>query len=292
MEKGFKKDKYISTLSGVISVPDAPLSLTVDLTLSEQPEISVTQSISGTVTDALENRLADSIIQIYDKDKIPLDAYQTDDDGKYAINTLKVNETYYISAIAENRKISDLVEINLKEGVDKIIDFTLDESINVNTISGVIYSKQGDATTKSGAVITLLRYEGDKLRVYAITFSNQNGTYMLTDVKPGKYVIRVTALGYSAIEQETQIDSDGEIKALDFTLSRQPINSKAFIHGVIYDENKKPLKNADVILYKAVSDVILEPISLEKTNELGEYIFVDVSPGNYRVLSNNNSNAQ
>lgn len=290
MNKNVRRDKYISTLSYIVKVPSEPTSVTMDLTLKRQPVTPVSQSISGSVKDVSGNPIESAYVQLYSNNKNPIRGATTNKDGRYVINNVEAGEVYFISAIAQNKDLSNMETVELQVGVDKIVNFVLEENLisELSVISGTLTGKEINNTVVSGAIVSLYKLEeGKQPQIVAVTFSNEQGKYVLREIGIGRYAINVTALGYAAEEQVVTIDSPKTKLVINFTMYKVPaVSEKSFIQGIISDDYGKAIVGADVILYRIDNSGELVPVALTRTNDSGKYLFADVPDGNYRVISN------
>lgn len=116
--------------------------------------------------------------------------------------------------------------------------FLLSSSLFAQQSRTVIIS--GELKEKSGGSIPHASVHLENTRL--VTVTDINGKYLLTGVKPGKYTLRITAMGYSAFK--TQIEVTGD-KDLTFNVNMEgPVNELNNVTVLGRTENQKVNKQA------------------------------------------------
>lgn len=111
----------------------------------------------------------------------------------------------------------------------------LNSQAQTGGISGIVYDTQGPI---EGATVAIA-----KLNTGTVT--NENGAYIITDLKEGNYVIKVSYIGYKSIEQHIEIKKGIQLER-NFTLQDDALNlSQVVITGT---RSEVPRYNSPVII--------------------------------------------
>jgi hypothetical protein len=151
------------------------------------------------------------------------------------------------------------------------------------TVSGVVVKEPGSQPLKK-ATITLVAEDQEEGGNYTIT-TDSEGHFSFDNVHPGRYRMLLERTGYIEVNQR-QHRFDGRTLSL---LPRQELKDlrltmllTATVLGRVVDEDGDPLPNVEVsALRKPYGKTQWEPISSERTNDLGEYRISGLSPGRY-----------
>ena len=139
------------------------------------------------------------------------------------------------------------------------------------TIEGRVYEKNSNEPLKID-MIWLQRQFAFALK------KKSNGEYRIDQIKPGKHTIYVNVVGVGVREiNELEIHPNETIR-LDF-----PFDSNALtkvVGKVTCKETGVPFINMEIVLFSNSNQLF----SYSYTNENGEYSFIDVLPGEYRIV--------
>src|ERR1700739_2492343 len=119
------------------------------------------------------------------------------------------------------------------------------------------------------------------------TISGDDGHFLFAGVEPGKYPISAKAPGYvpesynehGAFSTAIVVGSGLDSEHLIFRLHRE-----AVITGKVTDERGEPLRDAQVMLFKAEKAASSHSVSARgqaQTNDIGEFRFAHLSAGKY-----------
>lgn len=157
-------------------------------------------------------------------------------DGQYRIEGLEPGE-YYVSATAKGylpqyykgaTVLSDAVTVTVNAGETAgSVDFALERmDAGSGSIAGVVRS---DADGQGLAEVTVHAYSPDNPFIYGMAQTGRDGTYQMTGLYPGRYVLEVFANGYlpeyyrdaASPEEATQVEvvENGRVEGVDFGLA-------------------------------------------------------------------------
>jgi hypothetical protein len=112
----------------------------------------------------------------------------TDEYGSFVFPNVP-SGSYSFSASKWNYSSSELVKITLGKGqVISGLQFKLSKAPGVSTITGVVFS--GSSNTLEGALVSI-KATGK------VAFTDENGRFILSDVVPGRYSLKVSKLFYT-----------------------------------------------------------------------------------------------
>ncbi|MPQ43204.1 MSCRAMM family protein [Clostridium tarantellae] len=257
----------------------------IELTASNYRSIIV----AGEVDDLNGNPIENAFVQIMDEENNPVYHGFTNEEGKYLLNNIPMNSKYNILVKANNKKI---YYGNSFEGIldeVKIINFILEDDITkeYSIIAGSIIDDDNMENVIKSAIITLSKLdENYNEKLIDVTYTNENGQYIFTDVMDGEYIISVTASGYlNKIVNKKVENKINNVIEYKINLQLEKDMKKGSISGIITDYNDNPLGNTNVVLYSINKENSLKPIAFTKSNEKGMYLFTNIPEGNYKIMS-------
>lgn len=165
----------------------------------------------------------------------------------------------------------------LSSSQEKKIDLVLHKTNPYKTIlRGIVYCKQYYLPVKN-ATVEVFDKDFNPLNQ---TKTDKYGRYSFVNtIPPGKYIIIVSAKGFSISKSKTINIYLDRIECINFNLQVNPLIRKGLIYGTIKDKfTNKPLYNVQVILKTVYSKTTLV---ITKTNRHGQYIIYGIQPGNY-----------
>jgi Carboxypeptidase regulatory-like domain len=157
------------------------------------------------------------------------------------------------------------------------------------SISGIVVRAGTDEPLKK-AHITLRSKNNEKSTPRAATTA-ADGKFMLEQVPPGTYGLRVAHDGYMP---KSYGEDDAGQGAADLTLLAGHkitelifrLEKYAVVSGRVTDEDGDPVRDASVAVRKRIlrkGKTTLENEGRSKTNDLGEYRIYDIPPGHYVI---------
>lgn len=282
-----KRDKYILGQSESKELKELAEEIQLDLALTPNPNLEG-GTILGAVKDEADNPISDALIKIMDNQHTPLAHAISGADGSYIFTAFPAGSDYHIFATATGYKLAENLPFTLLPQQEVTENFTLvpDPSTSLGVIAGDVL-KTTVHTPINGAAVNLFSVDGGGTETLtALSFTNEYGQFVFSEVAKGSYIIRISALGYESLAQTIKIDKDSQIANLVVDLVVDPDASRGTISGIIADNDNKSIAGADVILYNIEDDESLTPIAYTKTNDEGVYLFINVTQGNYKIKAN------
>ncbi len=279
------KDEYILGKSMVKSLSGVGEAIRIDLRLNSNPHLQ-SGTFTGKIKDNLGKPVADAVIIVLDESYEMLANAISSNGGTFLITPLKSGKSYHAYAHAPGFSLADTPCFTLRpnETVERDFMLTPNSEDYKPIIIGVVQNQLGLPINL--ASIELCRLEGTSAKLIGISLSNEVGQFILRDLMPGIYFLKVNAMGYFDGFYPIEIGPASGITRVEAILKENPKSSKGMITGLITDTEDQPLVNADVILYREESDQSLLPVSYTRTNHEGIYLFVNVPHGNYRINAN------
>jgi protocatechuate 3,4-dioxygenase beta subunit len=239
--------------------------------------------------------------------------------GTYAVN-IKAPAGYYTTGkdVGSNDSVDSDADASGNLGT-----VTVSAGQNVTNMDAGLYQKaelgdkvwydlNGDGIQQSneggakGVKVTLLNEKG---AIIATDVTDASGEYSFTDLAPGKYSVKFSAVdGYSFTKQNQgsndSVDSDADANGLiaQFTLSSGQVDKTRDAglvklgsigdrvwedsnYNGIQDSGEKGVDGVTVKLYDAAGNLKATTV----THDGGQYLFDDLTAGNYKVEVVNNS---
>ncbi len=276
------------------------------------------------VQDSGEKGIENVKVELYDKDKILLKTEFTDFDGVYYFHGLHEGD-YYVKFIKPSEYEYTSRDIGLDDkdndpdsitGFTKLIslakyekDSTIDAGMyKLASIGDTVWidangngEQDSDEDGLGNVTVKLLDCNDNEL---ASMVTDQNGSYLFDDLKPGDYKIKfVLPVGYKFTEKnavsDITTDSDANLTSgltnCEFLSSGE--NNYSYDAGVfipaslgdkvwldknangVQDPNEVGVENISVILNSCDGT----PIDTVLTDSNGNYLFDDLTPGEYKI---------
>jgi len=150
------------------------------------------------------------------------------------------------------------------------------------SIQGIV-SRAGTNEALSRATVEIHgddRSDGSSARPDYITTTENDGRFVIPNVKPGRYRVVVTRPGYVRRTLGVAVFA-GRTEDL-----QAPLIATAAISGRVYGTNGEPFGNLDVAALKPSyqdGHRVLTPVQIVRTDDRGEYRLFWLSPGRYYV---------
>ena len=260
----------------------------LDLKLKQNKHKILKSELTGIITDTNGNPIENAIVKIMSSDYNPLMHTSTDSNGRYEFSNIPSNEYYNIFAIAKGKKLEQGNEFIVNTGQIINMNFILKDDSYSNF--GVIFGKvvnEIEQITVSSAEVKLFTSNVEESNLKAITYTNDNGEYMFTDIPKGDYITKISALGYYNKNSNVSITDDYEIVSMlvDITPNGE-YDLNGTVSGIVMDRNNIAIDGGDVLLCKVDSQSRSTPVAFTKTNKSGVYLFTNVSKGSYNIRAN------
>ena len=285
-----RQDKYILGQSQKKSIDTVGEEIRLDLSLNPNPNLNG-GTITGTVKDSNGNPIKGALIKIMGNDYEPLAHVFTGDDGSFIFTPFPPRSNYRIFASAQGYVLKENQQFTILANQEFESNFTLtkDPNANLGIIAGDLFRADTSVPINGAAVSLYTIGANNEETLYALSFTNQYGQFVFSDVPQSSYTIKVNALGYYSFSSSAAITSGGQIVNVVASINPNPNSSRGTVSGLITDNNNQAIPNADVTLYKVEtinSKESLTAVAYTKTNTDGAYLFINVDQGNYLVKSN------
>lgn len=232
-----------------------------DVFLTELPG-----SINGTVTDSGGGAINNATVLLLDIAGMIVDDTTTDASGNYSFPSVEPSQ-YSITVTATNFQ-SATEGVRVEANNPSTVNFILEP--NPGSVQGTVTDSTGDPI--AGALVEVLNLAG---MVISRTITNATGDYLIDELAPGDYKIRVSkdlfiteVLGFTL--------SAGETEVLNFRILPNP----GTLSGKVTDaDTSVPIPNTTV----QVTNARGVTIATTMTDVNGDYSVTKLSPGIYTV---------
>src|SRR3712207_181419 len=203
------QNKYVLGESIEKNLDKTGQEIRLDLKLKQNKHKILKSELTGIITDTNGNPIENAIVKIMSSDYNPLMHTSTDSNGRYEFSNIPSNEYYNIFAIAKGKKLEQGNEFIVNTGQIINMNFILKDDSYSNF--GVIFGKvvnEIEQITVSSAEVKLFTSNVEESNLKAITYTNDNGEYMFTDIPKGDYITKISALGYYNKNSNVSIRDD------------------------------------------------------------------------------------
>ncbi len=150
--------------------------------------------------------------------------------------------------------------LSIGSTVELSFALTRDDTLNLGTITGLVYSNnaKNEKEPLAGAKLSLLN---DQDETVAVTYSTADGEFAFYDISDGRYSVLVTAQGYLASDPIVVNISGGNIINSQITLEIDQRQYNGTVNGVIVDKQGRHVPGCFVGLYKLIKlddDTVVE----------------------------------
>ncbi|AEB74789.1 collagen-binding protein [Clostridium botulinum] len=282
------QNKYVLGESIQKTLDTTGQEIRLDLKLKQNKHKSLNSEVTGIVKDTNGNPIENATIKVMSSNYEPLMHTSTNSNGIYEFSNIPPNQSYNIFAIAKGKKLEQGNEFTINKGQIINMNFVLKDDSYSNL--GVIFGKVINETEQipvSSAEVKLFASSVEDNNLKAITYTNDNGEYMFTDISKGNYIAKISALGYDNENSDVSITDGDEIVSMvvDITPNGED-NLNGTVSGIVMDGDSVPIDGGDVLLCKVDSKNKTTPIAFTKTNKSGVYLFSNISKGNYNIRAN------
>lgn len=146
---------------------------------------------------------------------------------------------------------------------------------------------EGKVTDTNGAAITnaLIKIMDSNFEPLLHAVTNLDGNYLFNNIPASNsYTIFAIAPGKKIKQGQGFSLSDGASKKVDFTLENDPSMQLAIIAGDLYQSGTtNPINGAVVTLFEVDENGVETLSAITNTNEFGQFVFREVSNGNYNI---------
>ncbi|MGL5244100.1 MAG: carboxypeptidase-like regulatory domain-containing protein, partial [Sarcina sp.] len=201
-----KQDKYTVAQSKIAKINGKGSDIRLDMQLDfNTKQTNVGASIIGKVVDSNNNPIVGAVVKLVDNDLQPLTNTMTDSNGNYSISSIPFSNMYKVMATAIGKIVFQTEAFSLLLGESKTINVALQSDITVNlgSISGNL--KNANGVSIEGAIILLYNLVNGINNLIAITYTDNSGIFVFSELEVGNYSIKINALGYLSEEITTAV---------------------------------------------------------------------------------------
>ena len=171
---------------------------------------------------------------------------------------------------------SNAIQVDNTEEIVQNLKLTKLEEEVEGAITGRVVNNTGAAI--SGATVKVFDLNYNPIKH---TMTNETGTYNITSLQPGSYLVYAVKDGYSISEKITTTVSDESVTLSNIVLAENSVYTKGTVYGITYDKNKTALSKIKLTLstLNDPSTIVSETYSATD----GEYVFYNLTAGTYRL---------
>ncbi len=276
-------DKYNIKASEVIKSTGRQ-ETRIDLSLNINSSVD-SGSITGTVVDNTGNPIGNATVKLNTANIEPYDHTNTNPQGKFIFPNVPAG-SYLMGAIKEGYLLPNAISVSVVKNKATNVTITLlpDPNANKNIIFGIVRSNLDNSPVYQ-AQVQLYQKQAEEDIFIGVAPTNEYGQYFFTDLNDGEYYAKASKLSYLTTETGIIDVSQKEYSSLDISLLSDPQSNTGVICGIIIDESTgQPVNSAVVALY-SISGGVETLIKLTRSSVEGKYLFGNILPGDYRVKS-------
>lgn len=171
---------------------------------------------------------------------------------------------------------SNGININNTEEVVQNLQLTKVEKEVNGGITGRVVNNTGAAISGVTVKVFDLNYNPIKH-----TMTNETGTYNITLLQPGTYLVYAVKDGYSISEKITTTISEVSVSLSNIILTENNIYTKGTVYGITYNKNKIKLSKIKLTLSTLNDPSVVISETYSATD--GEYVFYNLTSGTYKL---------
>ncbi|MGA4719889.1 carboxypeptidase regulatory-like domain-containing protein [Fictibacillus nanhaiensis] len=260
------KTGFGSTTKGVI-VQDGQITET-RLELVSEPG-----NLTGVILNQLTgNPIPGASIRVIDSTQSTVISLLSADNGQYSV-----------SGLATGRYQVNVTAINFSSNLSGVIilanDTTVD-NVALNPDPGSLAGNVTSLTTGQPIPNTSIevRAFGVAGPVIAVTVTNNEGRYLVSNLPPGVYTIVANALGFGTAEASEEVLSN-QVRIQDLVM----LSQISAVRGRVTDEGGQPLADTLISLAKDGASVVVQV----QTDIDGRYFISQIDAGSYTIVALN-----
>ncbi|MFW0779053.1 carboxypeptidase regulatory-like domain-containing protein [Rossellomorea marisflavi] len=260
----FSAPGYGSVTNGAVVTSNA-------ITVVDAPLTRIAGTLSGTVTGPGSLPIPGAVVTVY-ANNVQIASVLTDLAGNYTVPGLSPGS--YTVVIGANTFTSASLGTSISGGQTTTLDALL--TPNPGTLTGTI-TDQG-ANPLSGVSVTVAASSGTGI-IVATTVTGNDGTYTVTGLAPGNYIVVASSLNFQQVSAGASIAAAGTT-VLNLSLASDP----GTISGVILDaQTGSPIAGANVQI--RVLDAGGSLVATVQSAPDGQYVLGNLAPGVYTVVA-------
>lgn len=224
--------------------------------------------------------VAGATVEVMDLNYNPLHHTKANESGTYIFKDIIPPGDYLVMASSDSCATSITKPITIENNHVCKANFYLEENpINKKAIVYGTLTDSFDHNVLANTRVKLIERYSKK--VYACTYTNELGEYLLYDIKPGCYILYVQHENYLSYCSQVKLDKRQQYK-LDILLIRDPNNVYGTINGII-KHNNYSVDHIPVFLCDETQENSYNIIQVQFTNDKGAYLFTGIPPGQYVI---------
>ncbi|CAH8712648.1 carboxypeptidase-like regulatory domain-containing protein [Paenibacillus thiaminolyticus] len=246
-------------------------------------------SVTGTVTDANGDPIADATVKLFTANNVPFEHTNTNASGVYLFDQIPAGN-YTITASMTGYLTPNNIPVGVIAERQSTVNIAMQPDPNVSTLTiyGIISDTFGNPV-EGASVDLFMQTDGGRVAVGSV-ITNSQGQYLFTELGAGTYIIVAGKFGYLPVENWVGALTPPGFQAVDLAIAPDPNGNTGTVSGVVKDHlTGQPVGNAIVALYLMTGQTE-RIVNMTRTNALGVYLFGNVGPGNYRVKATVQSN--
>lgn len=250
------------TYEGISSFVDLAIGRTTPRSLVLKVEPS---TISGTVKDVSGDAIAGASVKAFSQSALRFSVF-TDENGAFSVESLSPG-IYTLTADAQSYQTSHTT-VTTTTGSESTTAFTL--AASPGTVVGRVTRTVGGANIRN-AIVTI--FDGD--RVLGTGLTNASGIYTIRNLPAGTFTVFVREESFQSSSTTTTVTAGQTTTGVDFSLDASPNTITGQVLNAI---SNAVLESFTVTLF--IGDI---PVYTTSTDPDGNYKFVGIAPGTYKV---------
>ncbi|GAB1765757.1 carboxypeptidase regulatory-like domain-containing protein [Priestia megaterium] len=249
----------------------------IETNATEIADIMLT-GVFGSINGIVLNNLAQPIVgssislSLFDANNLLIFTTTGHSDGTFSFPNLEPGN-YFITASASGF-ITEVIGARVTANEATFARILLQPS--PATVTGQVVTLGGGQAIQ-GAIVSATTLEG---QVLAVTATDVNGRFTITNLPPGSIIITATAVSFG-VDSKTVLLQTNSTTSTTLFLSLAP----GFLTGIVTSEAGNPIPNTIVQLFDFTNGLVATAV----TDTLGQYTIQGLNPGNYRVVFNSDS---
>lgn len=209
--------KKVRLRPGRVEVP-SPLAPEARIDLKLDDGIR-TGTVRGIVTDPSGNPVAGAMVQLAKNRIEPVAGCLTQPDGSFALSQIPVGAQYWLYAGRKGFDVFDSPPFFLLENQEIVRHIQLEpqRENHAACLAGRISVKDGRPATLSAVLV--FRLADEVMHYHSLNFCDESGNYMVTNLEPGPYILRIIFESCPPVIQNLWIGKQDELVKLDFELA-------------------------------------------------------------------------
>lgn len=255
---------YGSETRGAVVISNQTIILDAELT-------RIAGTLTGTITDPSTAPIAGAVVTVF-LDNIQIASVLTDAAGQYTIPGLAPDQ--YTVVIGATNYGTVTLGATINSGQTTILDAVL--TPDPGTLTGLVQETGGSPLP--GVNITVTTSSGSGT-IVATTVTASDGTYLITGLAPGNYIVVASAPTFQQSSEGATIVS-GATTVINFTLAPNP---GALAGTITNAQTGTPIQGANVQI--RILDAGGSVIATVSSDAAGQYSVSNLAPGFYTVVA-------